>query len=220
MQSQSRGIVGFTVLGVVLVGVALLATRMRPSGVATLPDVKAAPAATAPGAPKLPTPPPSQGGPLRIFQEPTLSRTQIAFVFAGEIWVVPREGGDATRLVTGQLRNHRPLFSPDGSMIAYSGEYDGNLDVYVVPATGGEPRRLTYHPGPETAVAWTPDGKSVLFESMRDTPRDLPKLFTMPVAGGPPEEVPLPSGTNASYSPDGKRLAYVPYPQWQPEWKK
>ncbi len=158
--------------------------------------------------------------PPRLLQDPSLSATRIAFAFAGEIWTVPREGGEATRLVTGQLRNARPIFSPDGATIAFTGTYDGNPDVYVVAASGGEPRRLTYYPGPDEALGFTPDGKRVLFLSMRRTPRDLPKLFTVPVGGGPAEELPLPSGADACYSPDGKRLAYVPHPQWQAAWKK
>jgi tricorn protease len=156
----------------------------------------------------------------RLLQEPSVSATRIAFAFAGEIWTVPREGGEATRLVSGQLRNRRPVFSPDGSSIAFTGTYDENEDVYVVAAGGGEPRRLTHHPGPDVAMGFTPDGRRVVFGSMRRSPRDLPKLFTVPVGGGPAEELPLPSGADASYSPDGKRLAYVPFPQWQAAWKK
>ncbi len=158
--------------------------------------------------------------PPRLLQDPALSATRIAFAFAGEIWTVPREGGEATRLVSGQLRNRRPVFSPDGATVAFTGTYDDNEDVYVVAAGGGEPRRLTHHPGPDVAMGFTPDGKKVLFASMRRTPRDLPKLFTVPVAGGPAEELPLPSGADASFSPDGRRLAYVPFPQWQAAWKK
>jgi len=156
----------------------------------------------------------------RLLQDPSVSATRIAFAFAGEIWTVSREGGDATRLVSGQLRNRRPIFSPDGASIAFTGTYDENADVYVVSAGGGEPRRLTHHPGPDEALGFTPDGKKILFGSMRRTPRDLPKLFTVAVEGGPADELPLPSGADACYSPDGKRLAYVPFPQWQAAWKK
>ncbi|MCK6685358.1 MAG: PDZ domain-containing protein [Thermoanaerobaculia bacterium] len=162
----------------------------------------------------------SAAPPPRLLQDPSLSATRIAFAFAGEIWTVPREGGEASRLVSGQLRNRRPVFSPDGATIAFTGIYDENADVYVVASGGGEPRRLTHHPGPDIALGFTPDGKKVIFASMRRTVRDLPKLFTVPVAGGPPEELPLPSGADASFSPDGKRLAYVPFAQWQPAWKK
>ena len=107
-----------------------------------------------------------------------------------------------------------------GSQIAFTGTFDGNTDVYVVPSNGGELQRLTYSPANDMAVAWAPDGKKVLVSSMRATPRDLPKLFTIPTTGGLAEEVPLPSGSGAAYSPDGSHLAYVPIVQWQPGWKK
>ena len=74
--------------------------------------------------------------PPRLLQDPSLSATRIAFAFAGEIWTVPREGGEASRLVSGQLRNRRPVYSPDGATVAFTGTYDGNEDVYVVAAGG------------------------------------------------------------------------------------
>lgn len=154
-----------------------------------------------------------------LLRHPSLSRTGIAFDHAGEIWTVPREGGEARRLVSGQLRNSSPIFSPDGTWIAFTGTFDGNADVYLVPGGGGELRRLTWHPGPDEAVGWTPDGQRVLFRSQRTTARDLPKLFTVSVAGGPPEALPLPSGAEAAYAPDGRHLAYVPHTQWQAAWK-
>jgi tricorn protease len=158
--------------------------------------------------------------PPLLLQNPTLSQDSIAFDFAGELWTVPREGGTARRLVTGQGRNAVPVFSPDGTRIAFTGTYDENTDVYVVPASGGEPQRLTYHPGSDVALGWTSDGQSVLFRSERKTYRDLEQLYTIPLAGGFPSELPLPSGQDASYSSDGARLAYVPFPQWQPTWKR
>jgi tricorn protease len=158
-------------------------------------------------------------GPPLLLQNPTLSRDAIAFDFAGQIWTVPRAGGEARRLVTGQGRNAAPVYSPDGSLIAYTGTYDQNADVYVVPAAGGQPRRLTHHPGSDEALGWTPDGKAVLFRSQRKTYRDLLQLYTVPLDGGFPAELPLPSGQEAAYSPDGSRLAYVPFLQWQPAWK-
>src|SRR5215831_7391031 len=78
-----------------------------------------------------------------LLQSPTVSRTEIAFAHGGDIWIVSREGGEARRLVTGMDRLSNPIFSPDGTLVAYTGEYDGNVDVYVVSAAGGEPRRLT-----------------------------------------------------------------------------
>ncbi len=157
-------------------------------------------------------------GPL-LLQTPTVSATQIAFVYAGDIWIVSREGGDAHRLVSGRDLGSGPIFSPDGSMVAFSGDYDGNVDVYVVPSAGGEPRRITYHPGADVAVGWTPDGKSVLFRSHRTSVNDPDKLFTVPVTGGFPVELPLEMAEVGSYSPDGTQIAYVPIFQWEPDWK-
>jgi tricorn protease len=157
-------------------------------------------------------------GPL-LLRDPTVSRTQIAFGYGGDIWIVSRDGGDAHRLVTGTDRLSGPVFSPDGTMIAYTGNYHGNDDVYVVPAAGGEPVRLTYHPGPDVAVGWTPDGKSVLFRSPRYSYSDPDQLFTVPVTGGFPTELPLPMAERGSYSPDGTHLAYVPNFRWEPFWQ-
>jgi tricorn protease len=146
-----------------------------------------------------------------LLQKPALSRTQIAFVYAGDLWLVSRQGGDARRLTTGPGLETDPVFSPDGSQIAFSGEYDGNLDVYVVSATGGQPRRLTFHPGPDRALGWTPDGKQVLFRSARHSYSRFNRLFTIPVKGGFPTELPLPMAEQGAFSPDGSQLAYVPF---------
>ena len=155
-----------------------------------------------------------------LLQSPTLSQTQIAFAYGGEIWIVSRNGGDARRLVTGSDRLGGPIFSPDGTLIAYTGNYHGNDDVYVVPAAGGEPRRLTYHPGADDAVGWTPDGKNVLFTSQRASYSDPRQFFTVPASGGFPVELRCPWERPASYSPDGTHLAYVPIFQWEPDWKQ
>ena len=106
-------------------------------------------------------------------------------------------------------------------MVAFTGDYDGNKDVYVVAAAGGEPKRLTYHPGTDEVVAWTPNGKNIVFRSTRASYYHFAdKLFTVPAAGGFPSELPLPIGEEAAYSPDGTHLAYVPHPQWQAAWKR
>lgn len=221
MNSQSRAIVGFTLLGTLLVAIAWFVSGMPQwgSGVASLPTASTSAAVLEPS-PIGPLPNPPPGTTPLLLQSPSLSKTEIAFAYAGEIWTVPREGGVARRLVTGQLENARPIFSPDGTRIAYTGVMDGNQDVYVVPASGGEPKRLTYHPGPDVAVGWTPDGSHILMSSWRATQRDLPQLYTLSPDGGPPEELPLPSGTNASYSPDAKRIAYIPFFQYQPQWRE
>jgi tricorn protease len=152
----------------------------------------------------------SAAGPL-LLQKPTLSKTHIAFAYAGDLWLVAREGGEARLLTSGAGSKSDPVFSPDGSLIAYTGDYDGNVDVYVIPAGGGVPKRLTHHPGIDEVVGWTPDGKQVLFRSSRNSysPR-FNRLFTVTLEGGLPHELPLPMGEAGSYSADGKQIAYVP----------
>lgn len=155
-----------------------------------------------------------------LLQKPTVNGSQIVFVYAGDLWIVPRTGGDAKRLTTGVGTETNPVFSPDGTMIAFTGEYDGNTDVYVVPASGGVPKRLTYHPGADIVSGWTNDGKRVLFASTRSSYSNFPRLFTVSPDGSFPEEIPLPMAERGSYSPDGAYIAYEPLTQWQPEWKR
>jgi len=145
-----------------------------------------------------------------LLQKPAVSAKQVAFVYAGDIWLVDRAGGDARRLTAGVGLESYPVFSPDGEQIAFAGDYEGNLDVYVVPAAGGVPRRLTHHPDPDVPVAWTPDGKSVIFRSPRTSYARFLRLFSVPVEGGQPTELPLPQAEDGSLSPDGKHIAYVP----------
>ncbi len=159
--------------------------------------------------------------PPQLLRQPTLSRTQVAFSFAGDLWIVGREGGDARRLTTGIGVESEPRFSPDGTLLAFTGQYDGNRDVYVIPAAGGEPRRITWHPADDVALGWTPDGRSILFRSGRDgLPRRRSLLYTVPVEGGLPTALPLPRGDAASFSPDGRRLAYTPFTHFQKAWKQ
>src|SRR6185312_14998847 len=99
----------------------------------------------------------------------TVSRDMVAFEYGGDLWVVPRAGGDARRLTSTPSEESDPRFSPDGSRIAYSANIAGNTDVYVIPVGGGEPTRLTYHPGADYVRSWTPDGKRVVFASTRGT---------------------------------------------------
>ncbi|HXE59521.1 MAG TPA: protease, partial [Gemmatimonadaceae bacterium] len=127
----------------------------------------------------------AQGG-TRMLRSPTVSATQIAFAYAGDIWVVPRAGGAAVRLTSTAGEAVNPHFSPDGKWIAFSANYGGNTDVYVMPAEGGEPKRLTWHPAPDLVQGWTPDGKSIVFSSTRATwaPSAAPRFWTVPAAGG------------------------------------
>ena len=102
-----------------------------------------------------------------LLQKPVLSKTHIVFVFAGDLWSVPRSGGNAVRLTSGEGNETNPAFSPDGTQIAFTGEYDGNVDVFVMPALGGVPKRLTWHPSADSVMGWTRDGKRILFSSPR-----------------------------------------------------
>lgn len=155
-----------------------------------------------------------------LMRDPAINKTDVVFAFAGDLWTVPRSGGDAVRLTSSPGTESSPCFSPDGSTIAFAGQYDGNTDLFIVPAKGGEPKRLTYHPGGDFPVGWSPDGKSIVFVSGMLTDTDLPRLFSISVQGGVPEALPFPSGSDAAYSPDGSKLAYLPGIQWQDAWKR
>ena len=156
-----------------------------------------------------------------LYREPAVSQTQIVFTYAGDLWIVDRAGGEARRLTSGVGEETSPQFSPNGQTVAFTGQYDGNTDVYTVPVTGGVPKRLTWHPGADVVVGWTPDGKRVLFASSRTSVSFYPQLFTIGTDGaGIPEAVPLPMAERGSYSPDGTQIAYEPLTQWQPEWKR
>jgi tricorn protease len=163
----------------------------------------------------------AQSDPPLLLRFPTVSKTQIVFNYGGDLWTVNRDGGEASRLTSGVGVETTPYFSPDGSMIAFTGEYDGNLDVYVVPAPGGVPRRLTYHPAEEYVLGWAPDGKKILFASWGNSFMHFEnQLYTVPVEGGFPTQLPIPIAWEAAYSPDATLLAYVPHIQWQAAWKR
>jgi tricorn protease len=147
-----------------------------------------------------------------IFQHPALSKDLICFGYAGDLWTVPRSGGKATRLTTGTGIETAPVFSPDGSTIAFTGDYDGNTDVFTVPAVGGVPFRVTYHPGADFVVGWTPDGKNIVFRSNRDSKSRYTQLYTVPATGGIAKVLPLPMAYQGTFSPDGKEVAYSPLP--------
>ena len=103
----------------------------------------------------------------RLLHQPDISATAIAFAHAGDIWLVPRSGGEARRVTSSPAVEKDPHFSPDGKWLAFTGAYGGNEDVYVVAVDGGTPRRLTWHPGPDEVRGWTPDGQRVVFMSTR-----------------------------------------------------
>src|ERR1700690_3708129 len=156
-----------------------------------------------------------------LLEKPTLSQSSIVFVYADDLWSVPREGGQAKRLTAGGGQKTNPKFSPDGSQIAFTAEYDGNVDVFTVPAAGGVPKRVTFHPAADTVLGWTPNGSRILFTSNRTSFSRFSELFTVaPGAGGIPDKLPLPMGYEGAYSPDGSPLAYVPIGRAFTAWKR
>lgn len=157
----------------------------------------------------------------RLLRFPHINGNQIVFSYAGDLYTVSNNGGVARRLTSHKGYEMFPRLSPDGKYIAFTGQYDGNTEVFVVPSEGGEPKRLTYtstlgrddlgdRMGPNNIViGWTPDSKNILYRSRRYTFNDFTgQLFTVPVEGGESTELPLTNGGFASYSPDGKKLAY------------
>jgi tricorn protease len=156
----------------------------------------------------------------RLLTQPAVSANHIAFIFAGDLFVAGLDGRNVRQLTTDDGVESSPVFSPDGKLLAFSAQYDGNTDVFTVPVTGGAPARLTWHPGADIAQSFTPDGKAVLFTSQRAvfTTR-YSQLFTVPLSGGMPEQLPIPNAASATYAPDGQRIAYNPiagrYQQWK-----
>src|ERR1035437_5930846 len=161
-----------------------------------------------------------------LLRNPSLSQDQIAFRYADDIWTVSRQGGEAERLTSNGQVAAGPLFLSDGAWIAYSAHLNGNTDAYIIPAAGGVPRRITWHPNGTNSsgnavVGWSPDGKDVLISSGAASYRHYLRLFRVHADGsGVPEPLPLPSGFQGSFSPDGQSLAYQPITKWQPAWKR
>jgi tricorn protease len=164
---------------------------------------------------------PDAQGEARLLRFPTIHGQQLAFAYAGDLYTASAAGGIARRLTSHAGYEMFPHFSPDGRWIAFTGQYDGNTEVYLIPSEGGIPKRLTYtttlgrddvsdRMGPNNIVlGWTPDGQHVLFRSRMHSFNDfIGQLYLVPVRGGLAEPLPLPRGGFASYSPDGKKLAY------------
>ena len=158
-------------------------------------------------------------GEARLLRFPATNGSDIVFTYAGDLYKVSANGGEAVRLTSHVGYEMFPRFSPDGKTIAFTGHYDGNTEVYTIPVMGGEPLRLTYTPtnsrddlgdrmGPNNIVmAWTPDGKSVVYRNRIDTGFSG-KLYKVDKDGGLSEVIPLPEGGFCSYSADGRKLAY------------
>jgi tricorn protease len=146
----------------------------------------------------------------RLLRHPTVSRDAIAFEYGGDLWVVSRNGGEARRLTSTPEMETDPVFSPDGTRIAFSRTTAGNTDVCVVPVAGGEPKRLTFHPSADRVKGWTPDGSRIVFSSDRASVPQAAylRLFSVPADGGVEEPLPMPRAFSGAYSPDSRRYAY------------
>ena len=167
----------------------------------------------------------------KLLRFPDLHGDRVAFTHAGDIWLAPAAGGTAVQLTTHPGVELFARFSPDGQWIAFTGQYDGDEQVYVVPAAGGVPRQLTYYPaiGPlpprwgydHQVYGWTPDGSAVLFRSFRDG-WDLgdTQLFTVSPSGGLPAALPMPESGGGAFSPDGTRVVYSPVTRDFRHWKR
>ena len=157
----------------------------------------------------------------RMLRFPDVSGSHICFVYAGDIWTVPKAGGAAQRLSTAEGEEYKPRFSPDGRSIAFSANYDGNTDVYVLPTAGGLARRITHHSASDRMIDWYPDGRSILYATGMTSPTGrYSELYRTGANGGMPTRLPVPWGDNASLSPDGNTVAYTPWSRDFRTWKR
>jgi len=156
----------------------------------------------------------------RLMRFPDIYKDKVAFVYGGDLWLASTSGGVARRITSHPGRELFPKFSPDGKWIAFTGQYDGNFNVYVIPSDGGQPKQLTFYQGsaqPLTdrmgihneVINWTPDGKRIVFLSRRDASNGwIKRPFTVSIDGGLPEPLPMDQGGLLSYAPDGSKIAY------------
>ncbi|HEY1376584.1 MAG TPA: MdsD protein, partial [Gemmataceae bacterium] len=150
---------------------------------------------------------------IRLPRHPDYSEGRIVFSYLGDLWLVNDDGTNARRLTVNAARDAHPKFSPDGQWIAFSSNRYGNDDVFVMPANGGTARRITYHSASDTVVGWSRDSKRVVFSSSRGRVYGgIPSLYEVPLDGGPEQPLPTDWGTFASFSPDGRQLAYNRHP--------
>ena len=156
----------------------------------------------------------------RMLTQPAISADYIAFVYAEDLWAANLDGSLPRRITVDEGIESNPMFSPDGKLIAFSAQYDGNTDVFLVSVEGGIPKRLTWHPGADNVKGFSHDGKNVLFTSQRAVfTNRYAQLFTVPITGGFPTQLEIPNAFHASYSPDGKSMAYNPLGDAFRQWK-
>ena len=153
----------------------------------------------------------------RLVRYPSYNNGRIAFTYLGDIWTADENGQNVQRLTVNKARDAYPKFSPDGKWIAFSSDRNGNLDVFIMPSTGGTARQLTFHSADDVVLGWTPDGQGILFSSQRGEDF-MAQLYVVSVNGGMPWKAGPDMGSSASFSPDGKRIAYNP--KGQVYWRK
>ena len=167
----------------------------------------------------------------KLLRFPDLHGDKVVFMYAGDLWTCSAGGGSATRLTAHPGLELFPKFSPDGRWIAFTGQYDGDEQVYVIPSGGGEPRQLTFYParGPLPArwgydnqvTGWTPDGKGIVFRSYRDSwALPITRLYVAPAAGGPAKALAMPTSGAGDFSPEGDKIAYSPLSRDFRSWKR
>ena len=157
----------------------------------------------------------------RMMRQPAVSATQIAFVYAGDIWLADKAGGIAVRISSPKGEESFPRFSPDGQLLAFTGDYDGNEDIYVMPVAGGVPTRITHHGAPDRVLGWYPGGSNILYATSMTSPKNrFNQLYKISDQGGLPQKLPVPYGEFGAISPDGKILAYVPISVDFRTWKR
>jgi tricorn protease len=188
-----------TSLRLAAVGAALAGAFLSASSVPAGPAPQSPAAATSGAA--------GAGPPDGFYRYPSIAKGTIVFASEGDLWKVPVIGGVAARLTAYEGEEKFPHLSPDGRLIAFTAQYEGNDDVYVMSANGGEPVRLTYHPSPDQVIGWTAAGK-ILFRSRRDHPHGDFRVYTIAPEGGIAEMIPLEPAAWVSFEPGGKRLAY------------
>ena len=153
----------------------------------------------------------------KLVRYPSYNNGRIAFTYLGDIWTADENGQNAQRLTVNKARDAYPKFSPDGKWIAFSSDRNGNLDVFIIPSTGGTAKQLTFHSADDVVLGWAPDGHGVLFSSQRGEDF-MAQLYVVSVDGGMPWKAGPDMGSSASFSPDGKRIAYNP--KGQVYWRK
>jgi tricorn protease len=157
----------------------------------------------------------------RLLRSPSINHDKISFVYAGDIWVASKDGSNVQRITAFDGVESNPHFSPNGQSIAFTGEYDGNMDVYVVSVKGGEPKRLTWHPGVDMVTGWSNDGMKVVFASGRKNAPypDLDQLWEIATEGGNPTPFDLPRAANGKFSPNGLQFVYEQISPWEHEFR-